>query len=116
MHSQLGILIKYLLCSFIAYSSVAIRSSDGVELYLRSFDDFRIKEKSNPIPGVARDLQYSVDYIRNPCQLAQTAELAGLLAVDELQRQYKVCGMHRGILIYGISLMASSYFEINASV
>ncbi len=63
----------------------------GLGMFIPTFRDFRIKEKSNPIPGVTRDLQYSVDYIRNPCKLAAAAEIAPMLAIDELQRQYKVC-------------------------
>lgn len=58
--------------------------------YVKKFEDFEIKETKNPIPAITRDLQFNVDYINNPCLLAPTAEVAPLMAIDELQRQYKV--------------------------
>lgn len=70
--------------------SFAVLPSDAAQEYVKKFDDFKIKEKKNPIPAITRDLQFNVDYINNPCLLAPTAEVAPLMAIDELQRQYKV--------------------------
>ena len=70
--------------------SLIARRTDSAGQYVKKIDDFQIKEKKNPIPAITRDLQFNVDYINNPCLLAPTAEVAPLMAIDELQRQYKV--------------------------
>lgn len=77
-------LTGYILLFFMALHTEAAKD------YVKTFDDFKIKETKNPIPAITRDLQYNVDYINNPCLLAPTAEVAPLMAIDELQRQYKV--------------------------
>ena len=70
--------------------SIAVTDVNSADQYVKSFDEFKIKERKNPIPAATRDLQYNVDYINNPCLLAPTAEVVPMLAIDELQRQYKV--------------------------
>ena len=75
---------------FVVTLSLLALRTDTAAQYVKNFDDFKIKEKKNPIPAVTRDLQFNVDYINNPCLLAPTAEVAPLMAIDELQRQYKV--------------------------
>ena len=64
------------------------RNVDGV-MFSR-YEELRVEEKSNPVPSIARDLQLSNDYIENPCELLQYAELSPLLEIDELQRQKEV--------------------------
>ena len=70
--------------------SITVTDVNSADQYVKSFDEFKIKERKNPIPAATRDLQYNVDYINNPCLLAPTAEVVPMLAIDELQRQYKV--------------------------
>jgi len=72
----------------VTLSLLALRTDTAAQ-YVKNFEDFKIKEKKNPIPAITRDLQFNVDYINNPCLLAPTAEVAPLMAIDELQRQYK---------------------------
>ena len=78
--------------ALVAYGLLSILALQTAKAgqYVKKFEDFEIKEKKNPIPAITRDLQFNVDYINNPCLLAPTAEVAPLMAIDELQRQYKV--------------------------
>ena len=78
--------------ALVAYGLLSILALQTTKAgqYVKKFEDFEIKEKKNPIPAITRDLQFNVDYINNPCLLAPTAEVAPLMAIDELQRQYKV--------------------------
>ena len=84
-------LLRAAFLTFVIYSLLFATRADAAGEYVKSFEDFKIKEKRNPIPALTRDLQYNVDYINNPCLLAPTAEIAPLMDIDELQRQYKVC-------------------------
>ena len=86
------------LFSCVLLSIIALRT-EAAGQYVKSFDDFKIKEKKNPIPAITRDLQFNVDYINNPCLLAPTAEVAPLMVIDELQRQYKVITQEKVISI-----------------
>ena len=88
----------------VTLSLLALRTDTAAQ-YVKNFEDFKIKEKKNPIPAITRDLQFNVDYINNPCLLAPTAEVAPLMAIDELQRQYKV--------FYLLSLSLYSIFMPN---
>eukprot|EP00794_Sanderia_malayensis_P014159 gene14159-15638_t len=79
--------LLYIVASF---AITRLQHASAIDMYIQLFDDFRIKEKTDPLPVVTRDLQYSGDYIRNPCKLAEVGEIAPMLAIDELQRQYKM--------------------------